>query len=184
MAACFIPVDLDSAAIHDNAVASRPKPASHNGHPDGAGTTATGHGDPDAAFPDTHPEGRLVDPADNREIDPVRKQRGMFRKRPKTWQINRLGIIDKDNGMRVAKRMTDGIAKTFNTERHTQRIDLIRQRHVTPAGRHRTHINGYLAAVGIPGAKPATTGFDAEVLTPGLPHHIIGNTARAVSAGP
>ena len=149
MAAGFIPVDSNRTAIHDNPVGGRTTPGPRHGHANGAGAAATGHGDADPAFPDAHAETAIGKRADHGKIDPLRKQRRGLDPRSDGGKINRLGILDKDNRMRVAKGMTDSWVQPVDPKRHGKRVRLMRQRHLVPASRHRTHIHRDLAVAGV-----------------------------------
>ena len=183
MAAVRIPVDPDRAAIHDDAVGSRPEPAPDNSRADGAGTASAGHGDADTTLPDAHSEGGVTDAADNRQVYPLREQRRMFGKRSEPRQIDRLGIVDEDDGMRIANRMAHGVAEAVNSQRHGKRVNLMRQRQVTPARRDRSHIDGNLATFGAPCPQPAGVRLDADLVAAVGVHDKIGDTTRAVATG-
>ena len=125
----------------------------------------------------------FADPADNRQVHPLREQRRMFGKRTKPRQIDRLCIIDKDNGMRVSHRMAHRIAKTVNSQWHRARVDLMRQRHIAPTRRHLSHIDRNLATIRAPGPQPAGIGLDADLVATVALHHQIGDTACAIATG-
>ena len=44
-------------------------------------------------------------------------------------------------------------------------------------------IRGPLAAIGVPGPKMTAIGLDAEIVASSIPHHVIGDAARAIAAG-
>ncbi len=149
----------------------------------GAGPAAAGLGDARAAFP--HPQPDAVGPGYSRDlhIRAFGEHRVMFDIRPQGGQIDRLGVLDEEDAMRIAHVDGRGVGQRSLFDGQRQCISRFPQRDFRPIQPRRAHVHRDDAVrTGLGGQQPGRR-FDRRRRPARLFHQRGGDATGAVAAG-
>src|SRR5690606_675838 len=105
------PLDLQGPAIEDHFALAAGEAAACGGGEGGTGAGAAGTGDADAALPDAKAQAIRADHAGDAYVRALRKDRMMLEFRPEPGEVDRVGILDKERGVRIADVAGDRIGQ-------------------------------------------------------------------------
>lgn len=122
-----------------------PKPG--GGHSNGASGRTAGKREARTTLPSPHFDSLPVDYLCETDVSPVGKQRVVFEKRPKLFQVMRVGGLDPKDGVRVTHAGNGRRAEDWRANRTNVQFDVtcvsegFGQRNVLPAELRLTHVN-------------------------------------------
>ena len=107
----------------------------------------------------------------------------MFKDRAKLFDINRLGIVNKEHRMRIADIDTDRIRQTAQGQRNMVGINRLTQRDIAPVQLDLPHIDGDTTIGQTIGIKQSDDGLDNDILAAKFAHDDARHTARGIATG-
>ena len=116
------------------------QPAADRGDRGRAGAGAAGPGQPGAALPDAQADRVALERGDV-DVDPLGEERVVLDQRPEPGEIDRVGIADEEDDMRIADIDRARLLQILPADRHRRRVHRISERDLLPAEARRAHVD-------------------------------------------
>ena len=176
-----VEIEIPAGQGHGHMALGEAAPVAGDG--DGAGRRTAGERGAGPPLPDPRPHSPLRLDRGEADVGPPREERVSFEERSGRRQVNRIAILDEEDGMWIADTDAGGGRRRGITEINLKRVGRPRQRDVSPAEPGTAHVD-----VEHPLPTPASLEqpgpcFDAGVVPSGLIHEQPGDAAGSVAAG-
>ena len=177
------PVEVEVAAGQGHGHLAQGEATPVAGQGDGAGRRPAGERGAGPPLPDPRPHSRLRLDRGEADVGPSREERVSFEERSGRRKVNRIAILDEEDGMRIADTDAGGRRRRGIAEINLKRVSRTRQRDVPPAEPRAAHVNVEHLHSTPARLQQAGPCFDAGVIPSGLFHDQPGDAAGSVAAG-
>jgi len=148
-----------------------------------AGARSAGLGQARAALPHAQPKPVAALDLGDADIGALREQTVMLQPGADYGDRHRVGIVDEEDGVRVAHADTDRVAERAFRDAEMQRVPVFRERDFAPVRCRPAHVDRDAAVAVALAVKHPGNALEGDFGLSGLPHQQRGRTAGAVAAG-